>query len=112
VAHWKSLMERDYMFAFDLQGKEWTLTIREVKGGTVVGEGGKKSKKPICWFEKAEKPLALNSTNCKAIAGMYGNDVSAWVGKQVTLYPTTTTFGKETVDCIRIKPVKPKEQTK
>ncbi len=101
-------MERDYMYAFDLQGKEWTLTIREVKGGTVVGEGGKKSKKPICFFEKAEKPLALNSTNCRAIAGMYGNDVTAWAGKSVTLYPTTTTFGKETVECIRIRPLKAK----
>jgi len=102
------MMERDFLYAFDLQGKEWTLTIKEVKAGTVIGDGGKKSKKPVCWFEKSEKPLALNSTNCKAIASMYGNDVSVWVGKPVTLFPTTTRFGSETVDCIRIKVAKPK----
>jgi hypothetical protein len=103
------MMERDFMFAFDLQGKDVTVTIDRVVGGELTGPGGKKSKKPLCYFResKSGKPLALNSTNCKAIAGLYGNDVEVWSGKRITLYPTTTQMGGETVDCIRVRPKVP-----
>ncbi len=110
MAHWKSMMEREYLFAFDLKERDVTLTIDRVVGGTLVGSGGKKSKKPLCYFRERTKegepikPLALNATNCKAIAGMYGNDADAWAGKRVTLYPTTTQMGGETVECIRVRP--------
>ena len=109
ATHWKSMMERDFMFAFDLQGKDVTVTIDRVVGGELTGPGGKKSKKPLCYFKesKSGKPLALNSTNCKAISAMYGNDVEAWAGKRVTLYPTTTQMGSETVECIRVRPKVP-----
>lgn len=100
------MMDRDYLFAFDLQGKDCTVTIERVTGGEIKGTGGKKSKKPLCYFResKDKRPLGLNSTNCKTIAVMYGNDTAEWVGKRVTLYPTTTNFGGETVDCIRVRP--------
>lgn len=106
MAHWKTMMQKDYLYSFDLNGKAVTVTIDKVKGGELTGEGGKKTKKPLCYFRgsKTGKPLALNSTNCKAIAAMYGNDVEAWVGKRITIFPTTTNFGSETVDCIRVKP--------
>lgn len=112
MAHWKSMMERDFLFAFDLQGKDVTLVIDRVVGGELTGSGGKKAKKPICYFKRpngkaVEKPLALNATNCKCIAGMYGNDTDGWKDKLVTLFPTTTTFGAEQVDCIRIRPKVP-----
>ena len=32
-----------------------------------------------------------------------GYDVDGWIGKSVVLYPATTSFGGETVDCIRVK---------
>lgn len=106
MPHWKSMMERDYLFAFDLQGKDCTLTIERVTGGEIKGTGGKKSKKPLCYFKEGrdKRPLGLNSTNCKAIAAMYGNDTANWAGKRITIYPTTTNFGGETVDCIRVRP--------
>ena len=105
MAHWKSLMDREYLYAFDLQGKDVTLTIERVAGGDLTGPGGKKSKKPLCYFKesKSGKPLALNSTNCRAISSMYGNDTDGWIGKRVTLYPTVTQFGGEEVECIRIR---------
>jgi hypothetical protein len=109
VPHWKSHMDRDYLFAFDLNGKDVTLTIDRVVGGEIVGPGGKKSKKPLCYFREGreKKPLGLNSTNCKAIAALYGNDTDGWVGKRITLFPTTTQMGGETVDCIRVRPRAP-----
>lgn len=91
MAHWKSLMDRDFIYAFDLQGKDVTVVVTKVTGGTLVGEGGRKSKKPVAYFEGKEKGLALNSTNCKTIASMYGNDTDGWIGKKITLFPTVTT---------------------
>jgi hypothetical protein len=35
---------------------------------------------------------------------MYGKDTDNWAGKWITIFPTTTEFGGETVDCIRVKP--------
>lgn len=106
MPHWKSLTDREYLYAFDLQGHDVTLTIERVIGGELVGPGGKKSKKPLCYFREGrdKKPLALNATNCKAIAAMYGNDTDNWAGKRITIYPTTTQMGGETCECIRVRP--------
>jgi hypothetical protein len=106
------MMDRDYLYAFDLEGKDRTLTIERVIGGELTANGGKKSKKPLLYFResKSGKPLALNSTNAKTIASIYGsNDTDDWIGKRVTLYPTVTQFGSEQVECIRIRPTKPQE---
>jgi hypothetical protein len=100
----RTFFDKDYLYAFMLQGKEHTVEIERVVGGELIGEGGKKTKKPICHFKGKSKPLGLNITNCRAIAAMYGNDTSKWVGKRITIYPTTTQFGSQTYDCIRVRP--------
>jgi hypothetical protein len=84
------------------------VTIERVTGGEVTGDGGKKNKKPICKFVGKEKKLALNVTNCKTIAALYGNDTNDWAGKRIALYPTTTNAKSgETVECIRVRPREP-----
>lgn len=101
----RSLFDKAYLYAYDLQGRDVTVTIAKVVGGTLVGTGGKSNKKPIIFFEGAKKGLALNITNARTIAAMYGGfQAEAWVGKRITLYPTTTQFGSQTCDCIRIRP--------
>lgn len=108
MPHWKSMMDRDLLFAFDLGGKDVTVEIDRVTGGELTGNGGRKSKKPLCYFARSSgKPLALNATNCKTIAALYGNDTDKWAGKKITLYPTTTTMGGDTVECIRVRPSVP-----
>src|SRR6185369_13027081 len=109
VPHWKSMTDRKFLFAFDLGGKDVTLTIERIEAGELEGEKGRKSKKPLCYFREAKsgKPLALNATNCKAIAKLYGNDTDGWAGQRITIYPTTTEMGGETVECIRVRPRKP-----
>ncbi len=100
------MTDREYLFAFDLHGKDVTVTIDRVTAGELTALGGRKSKKPLCFFRegKEKKPLAMNSTNCKTVAAMYGNDTDDWIGKRITLYPTTTTMAGETVECIRVRP--------
>jgi hypothetical protein len=112
MTHWRELQDSDYLRAVDLKGRDVTLTIEKVVGGKITGTGGKKSKKPLCYFKEGRdpKPLGLNSTNCKAIAAMYGDQVEQWSGKRITLYPTKTDFGGETVDCIRVRPQRPAER--
>lgn len=108
MPHYKALFdEKEYLFAFDLDGREVTVTIDRCVGGEITGENGRKSKKPMLYFVGKKKKLALNRTNGATIAALYGVRTEAWAGKSITLYPTTTTFGKETVECIRVKPTAP-----
>lgn len=53
-------------------------------------------------------PLLLNKTNAKTIAKLYGNSPAAWVGKLISLFPSTTSVGGEDVDCIRVRNSVPK----
>lgn len=112
MPHFKSMYDRDYLYAFDLKGKDCTVTIEKVTQG-VLSNGKKKSKKPLCYFResKDKRPMALNATNGKAIAGMYGPNTEDWVGKRITIFPTTTEMAGETVDCIRVRPRIPTQGT-
>jgi hypothetical protein len=108
MPHYKSLFdEKEFLFAFDLDGRDVTVVIDKVVGGEIIGESGRKSKKPMATFVGKKKKLALNKTNGATIAAMYGTRTENWSGKAITLYPTTTTFGKDTVECIRVRPVVP-----
>lgn len=108
---YRSMFDKQHIGAWDLADKDGkprdvTLTIEKVHAGT-VGHGAKASKKPVIAFKGTKKTLACNVTNATAIAGMYGNNTTKWIGKRVTLYPTTTTFGRETVDCVRVRTRQP-----
>jgi hypothetical protein len=107
----RSFFDRAYLGVWELCGREVTVTISRVVAGDLVAQGNRKSKKPIVYFEKTEKGLVLNKTMMKAIAGLYGYKASDWIGKRITLYPTTTSFGSETVDCIRVRPTVPKTRS-
>jgi hypothetical protein len=111
MAHWKSFYDKEFLYSFDLDGKDITVTIEKVTGGEVIGEGGKKSKKPMLHIVGTKKRLALNVTNGKTIETLYGKDVQNWKGKRVTLFPSTTKFGSETMDCIRVRPKIPGDKT-
>lgn len=102
------MYDSDYLYAWDLGGKDVSVTIERVEAGTLTGQQGRKTRKPVVYFRGAQKGLALNKTNGKTIAAMYGTDTAQWPGKAVTLYPTRTTMGGEEVDCVRIRPTPPK----
>lgn len=104
----RSMYDKEFLYAFDLQGRDQTVVIAKVAQGKIVGTGGKSSKKPVLYFRGKEKGLGLCITNARTIAAIYGGfEVSKWIGKAITLFPTTTQFGPNTVDCIRIRPTKP-----
>jgi hypothetical protein len=89
--------------AGDLNGKEVTVTIESVSvekiGDDVRG---------ILSFRGAQKRLVLNKTNAYAIGEHYGEgEANDWVGKQITLYPTTTMYQGKRVACIRVRVTPP-----
>lgn len=109
--HYKRMYDdKEFLYEFDLDGRDVTATIEKVTAGEIEGEKGRKSKKPIIRFVGKTKKLAINKTNGKIIAALYGTDTEAWVGQSITMYPTTTTFGGETMPCIRVRPQRPPDQ--
>ena len=103
-SHWRLLYPTDYLAAPEFRGKDVTLTIASVSVDEMPLAGTTKTeKRPVVRFKETKKKLVLNKTNAKTIAKALGPLTVAWTGKRVTLYPTTTRFGKETVECIRVR---------
>ena len=133
-----SLLKSEFLCAADLEGRDHVVTIRGVKvahmeknavvqqaatkGAVKFADGVDAVGKPVEY-----KPMILNATNTRTIVRLYGKDPKPWVGKQITIYPTTVEMTKselvngrretrkETKDCIRVRPVAPvaaKEGTK
>ena len=93
-----------YLHARDLAGKEPIVVIRTVEPQLMRVDGGKQLKKLVVHFVGKQKALVLNKTMALAIAQIVGSeDTDAWRGKSVRLFATTTTFGKETVPCVRVR---------
>lgn len=109
MSHYKEFFDSQFIGVWSLDGKDVTVTISKVEKGEVGGQQGrKKDRKAIIHLAEFDEPMACNITNAKAIAKLHGNDPYQWVGKRITLYPTTTQFGRETVECIRVRPTVPK----
>lgn len=106
----RGMFDRDYIGSWDLEGRDVTLTIASVKGETLTAPGAKKSKRPVVKFEGKDKGMIFNKTNANIVAKMYGPLTDRWVGKRITIYPTTTKFGSETVECIRVRASVPEDK--
>lgn len=108
--HYKRLINPDYLGAYSLDpGKDMVLTIKTVKREVITGAGGKKEECPVCHWAENEKPMVLNITNMKTIAKMYGPYIEHWAGKRVQIYASTTKFGGDTVECLRIRKDPPED---
>lgn len=98
-----------FLEAAELGGKEQTVTIARVeKMQNVKGRDGKPFDPKVVYFEKRRKGFCMNKTNAKIIRDKlgYGDDADQWVGKPLTIYPTTCdAFGEKNVPCIRVRVV-------
>lgn len=106
---YRKLYDKDFIGAWDIDGTDKVITIKRVDAGQLTSVGGRKSKKPVIYFEGSDKGFALNSTNGKTIAAMYGVYVEGWIGKKIALFKSTTRNpdGSGDVDCIRVRPKAP-----
>jgi hypothetical protein len=103
MGDYRAMFDRDYLAAFDLEGKPVVVKIRDVKSAELTAQGGRKSKKPVVYFDGKEKGLALNKTNANIIKSLYGADTDGWIGKRITLYATEVEYQGDTVPAIRIR---------
>jgi len=94
---WDELYPGRFLKAADLKGKKVTLKISGVKLEELIGDKGPQVKGLIS-FDRTDKQLALNKTNGICLKDMFGKKVQEWVGKRVTLFPTTHNED----DCIRV----------
>ncbi len=92
-----------FLKAADLKGRHVTVTIERVDMEPV---GQSKDMKPVIFFRGKEKGMVLNKTNANTIMKITESPVTEeWIGQQIILYPTETSFQGEQVDCVRIKAV-------
>lgn len=96
-----------YVSAAELMGKDVTLAIESIKEKTLQMASGETEDKIVMTFKGAKKPLVLNRTNGKSIGKLHGPQLLKWVGKKVTLYPTTCMAFGQRVDCIRVRETEP-----
>jgi hypothetical protein len=92
-----------YLKAADLNGKPITVKIGSAPLETLKSPDGKEQKKICLYFIGGKKVLPLNATNWDAVADICGDDTDTWPGNAIELYPTKTTLGGKTVDCVRIR---------
>jgi len=69
--------------------------------------GDTKENKWVLAFRGKDKGLVLNVTNTNMIAHYHGKETDDWTGKEIVIYPTTTSYAGKVVDCIRVKAEEP-----
>ena len=113
--HYRKVFKSDHLSSYDLEdfteeGRPLDFTIKHVQQEINVKVAGKKISANIAYFVEPIKPLVLNATNSKIISKMVGsNFVQDWNDLPIELYiQKGISFGKETVQGIRIKEEKPK----
>jgi hypothetical protein len=112
LTHWKALADTTYIGAYALpNGEDLTVTIERVQREEITVAGGRKEDH-IVMYLKGQKPMVLNSTNGTSIQQLYGPYIEGWIGKQITLFASTTRLGNELVECLRIRPVVPAQAKK
>lgn len=110
--HWRTMINLDYIGAYALDGKDLVVKIQSIKKEEVTGDKGKKEMCMVAQLE-GQKPFIINRTNAKMLTKLLKSPyLDDWCGKSVTLYPTTTSVGGETVECLRIRPTLPVVATK
>ena len=113
MTHFRQYFDSEYLGSWDLpKGRETVVVIDKVTGGVLTGQKGRKDKKVLLTFRGKKKLMAANVTNCKLIAGIYGNDVRGWIGKPIALYVAENVDSPNgPVDAIRVRPRAPSMPT-
>ena len=106
----KEIFESDWIGASDLQGRDVVVEIEKVEKAEVFNPAtNKKSWKLALRFKGKVKGFICNKTNATSISKVHGiKEASQWVGKSITLYPTTCKVGREVEPCLRVREAAPK----
>lgn len=113
--HYRKVFKSDHLSTYDLEdflenGVVLEFTILHVSQFQETKVAGKKIAANIAYFKEPIKPMVLNATNSAILAKRMGTPfVEDWKEITVELYILKNiSFGKETVEGIRIKEEAPK----
>ena len=121
---WRQFRKSTHLASADLDametnGKPLIFTIKEVKYETGVDVSGTKMDGIFCYFIEAIKPLKLNSTNNKILAGFAKKDgligkechiIENWKGMTIELFVDRNVKMMGVItDGVRIKPLQPQK---
>ena len=109
--HIETMVEKDHLAAWDVEGRDWTMTIDRVEKKTLTLRGGVKKTVPVLTFKEARKKFVLAArTNRETISDMYGPYIEDWAGKLITLFmdPHCKSPSGGTCPGIRVRPMVPK----
>lgn len=108
--HWKETLPGDYLGAYSLNGQDMIVTIQSAAKELIVGANGKKEECLVLRFREPILNMVCNRTNAKTITKVLDSPfLEDWAGKKIQLYPTTTKFGGDIVECIRVRATAPKQ---
>lgn len=93
-----------YLSAADLNGQNVRVVMQNVEIEKVGDD-----QKPVLYFRGKNKGLALNKTNSKTIAEVYGDEMDEWNGSELILFPVMTDFQGKQVEAIRVRAPQPKD---
>lgn len=108
--HWREALPGEYLGAYSLNGQDMVVTIQSAAKEIITGANGKKEECLVLHFREDVMDMVCNRTNAKTITKVLNTPyLEQWSGKQIQLYPTTTRFGGDMVECIRVRPTAPKK---
>lgn len=109
MEHWRKSFNPNYIGSYAFQpGEEKVVTIKDTAVEEVTNQEGKKEQCLVAHFKEQEKPLILNVTNCKSIEKIAGTpDRLQWPGVGIILCVQRVRAFGDTVEAVRIRPVKP-----
>ncbi len=99
---WSVAFAGKYLKADDLQGKQFTLTIKGVKLEEIEGVDGTKKQKVIVSFKETPKLWIVPITCGLALRAMWGRETNDWCNQQVTLFPREVDSFGEVVEAVRV----------
>lgn len=93
-----------FIRADELNGRPVTLTITDVILEELEREDGTTKTSPIVSFQETKRQWVMVRTNGCCLRAMFGDEISDWIGKRVTLYPERDASGlSDSGLCIRVK---------
>jgi hypothetical protein len=96
-----------FLKAADLDGEKKF----RIKSVSVEEIGDKKERKPVLWFTNDERGLVLNTTNRHTLSGAFGDNMEAWAGKIIVVFPTMVDMKGKMVPGLRVRIPAPKQAT-
>lgn len=114
--HWKKLYNPEFLGAYSLDNGaggyiDIVATIKSITQQEIVGDNGKKDICSVMHFaEENIKPMVLNATNNKMIAGILkSNYVEDWAGRKIQIGVEKVKVGREYTDALRVRSFLPRE---